>query len=218
METKICSKCKEEKLFCNFNKKKHSKDGVRTTCKKCDSNEIKKWRENNKDKVKEQKKRYNKKYHQKNLDRGKTYREKNKEKTLIRSSNWRKKNPNYSTLYFQNNKDRINNNIAIRKKTDPLFKILTNCRSKINKILGLKKNNHSFKIIGCTPKELKEHLERQFVIGMSWDNYGLFGWHIDHIIPLSSAKSEEELYKLCHYSNLQPLWAKDNLVKGNRII
>ena len=54
--------------------------------------------------------------------------------------------------------------------------------------------------------------------GMSWDNYGYYGWHIDHIIPLSFAKTEEETYKLCHYTNLQPLWANDNLTKGKKLI
>ena len=53
---------------------------------------------------------------------------------------------------------------------------------------------------------------------MSWDNYGLHGWHIDHIIPISSAKTEEELYKLFYYTNLQPLWAIDNIKKGNKIL
>ena len=63
---------------------------------------------------------------------------------------------------------------------------------------------------------LKEHLELQFVDGMSWDNRS--EWHIDHIIPLSSAKTDEEIYKLCHYTNLQPLWAEDNLKKSNKIL
>jgi hypothetical protein len=53
---------------------------------------------------------------------------------------------------------------------------------------------------------------------MNWENYGQFGWHVDHIIPLSSAKTEEEIYKLSHYTNLQPLWAQDNLKKGNKIL
>ena len=53
---------------------------------------------------------------------------------------------------------------------------------------------------------------------MSWENYGKDGWHIDHKIPLSSAKTDREIYELCHYTNLQPLWAKDNLKKSNKII
>jgi len=52
---------------------------------------------------------------------------------------------------------------------------------------------------------------------MSWENHSIHGWHIDHIIPLSSANNKEDLYKLCHYTNLQPLWAKDNLLKSNKI-
>jgi hypothetical protein len=61
-------------------------------------------------------------------------------------------------------------------------------------------------------------MEKQFKNEMTWENYGFYGWHIDHIIPLSSAKNEEELYKLCHYTNLQPLWAKENLSKGAKIL
>jgi hypothetical protein len=72
-------------------------------------------------------------------------------------------------------------------------------------------------IIGCTPSFLKEYIENQFKDGMSWDNYGFYGWHIDHIIPLSSAKTEEDLYKLSHYTNLQPLWMIDNFIKGNSL-
>jgi hypothetical protein len=53
---------------------------------------------------------------------------------------------------------------------------------------------------------------------MTWDNYGVGGWEIDHIIPLASAKTEEEVYKLCHYTNLQPLWANENFKKGKKII
>jgi hypothetical protein len=92
-------------------------------------------------------------------------------------------------------------------------------RGRVNKFLKSKnitKTNKTFDIVGCTPEFLKEHLEQQFTEGMSWDNQGK--WHIDHIIPLSSAKTEEEIYKLCHYTNLQPLWAEDNLNKGCKIL
>ena len=78
-------------------------------------------------------------------------------------------------------------------------------------------NNKTFEIVGCTPQELKDHLEKHFKEGMTWENYGLYGWHIDHIIPLASAETEEELLKLFHYTNLQPLWAEENLLKSNKI-
>ena len=61
-------------------------------------------------------------------------------------------------------------------------------------------------------------MESQFTDGMTWDNWGKYGWHVDHKVPLSSAKTPDELIKLCHYTNLQPLWAKDNLSKGAKII
>ena len=70
--------------------------------------------------------------------------------------------------------------------------------------------------MGCTPLQLREHLEKQFVDGMTWDNRS--DWHIDHIIPLSSAKTTEELNTLCHYTNLQPLWASENLSKGKKMV
>lgn len=218
METKICSKCKEEKLICYFGSHKITKDGKRSSCKECENKKIKEWRNKNPEKVKSQKQRYLKKYPQKNLDRGKIYRENNSEKEKERSDKWREKNPKFSSLYYQKNKDKINYNILLKKKNNPIFKLKTHYRTKLNKILGSKKDGKTFNIIGCTPQFLKEHLENQFTDGMNWDNHGLFGWHIDHIIPLSSAKTEEELYKLCHYSNLQPLWAEDNLRKSNKII
>jgi hypothetical protein len=71
-------------------------------------------------------------------------------------------------------------------------------------------------IVGMNYDEFKLYLESKFVDGMSWDNRG--EWHIDHIIPLSTAKSEEELISLCHYSNLQPLWGKDNISKSDKIL
>jgi len=75
----------------------------------------------------------------------------------------------------------------------------------------------SWKCVGCSPDELIKRLESQFHLGMTWDNYGLYGWHIDHIKPLASfdLTDEEQFKAACHYSNLQPLWAKDNLSKGS---
>jgi hypothetical protein len=67
-------------------------------------------------------------------------------------------------------------------------------------------------MVGCTQDELFKHIEAQFTDGMSWDRLGDI--EIDHIIPLASAKTEEELIALCHYTNLQPLWAEHNRLKG----
>ncbi|WP_440679034.1 hypothetical protein [Candidatus Pelagibacter sp. HIMB1517] len=85
------------------------------------------------------------------------------------------------------------------------------------KIKKMTKKNKTFHMVGCTPQELKSHLESQFKDGMTWDNWTVHGWHIDHIIPLDSAKNEEDLKKLCHYSNLQPMWAKENILKSNKV-
>jgi len=108
-----------------------------------------------------------------------------------------------------------------RKKIDPEYKLWKNVRTRVNNYLKLEninKNSSTYELIRLTPNELKIHLESKFVEGMSWNNYGLYGWHIDHIIPLSSANTEEEIYKLCHYTNLQPLWSEDNLKKGCKIL
>jgi len=80
------------------------------------------------------------------------------------------------------------------------------------------KNSKTYSILGCSFECLKNHLEMQFKEGMSWENHGRYGWHIDHIIPISSAKTEEEILKLNHYTNLQPLWALENLKKSGKIL
>lgn len=71
-------------------------------------------------------------------------------------------------------------------------------------------------ILGAGPEVVKKWIEDQFKAGMTWENHGTV-WHIDHIIPLACAKSEEEAYKLLHFSNLQPLWAKENQQKSGRV-
>ena len=74
-------------------------------------------------------------------------------------------------------------------------------------------------LIGCEPSELREHIEQQFQPGMTWDNHSIDGWHIDHILPCSSFDlTDKEQQKKCfHYTNLQPLWAKDNLSKSDKL-
>ena len=95
----------------------------------------------------------------------------------------------------------------------------TRIRGRVSDIfrkMKMPKSGKTLDMIGCEWAKLKQHIQNQFKDGMKWSNRNL--WHIDHIIPLSSAKNEEELYKLCHYTNLQPLWAKENLSKGSKIL
>lgn len=101
--------------------------------------------------------------------------------------------------------------------TDPLFRLKTNMRNSIKKYVS-RKSIPTQSIVGCSWEELKQHIESQFSDGMTWDNHSQFGWHIDHKIPLSSAKTDEELYVLNHYTNLQPLWWRDNLSKSDKIV
>jgi len=82
-----------------------------------------------------------------------------------------------------------------------------------------KKSNSTMNLVGCSLQELKKHLEKQFKQGMTWKNHSLYGWHIDHIKPCASfdLSNPEEQKKCFHYTNLQPLWAIDNIKKSNKI-
>ncbi len=134
------------------------------------------------------------------------YNEKNKIKRAEQCKEWRINNREKVRAYKNN-----------KRKNDILYRISESSRERIRRFLkskGFKKNTTSFKMIGCSPLELKEHLEKQFLKGMNWLNYG--EWHIDHIIPLSRAESEKDIFKLCNYQNLQPLWAEDNLKKSDK--
>ena len=140
----------------------------------------------------------------------KIYKEKNKLKIKESNKKFITDNPDYHNKYRRD-----------KFKNDTQYRLLCYVRNRIKKYLKTKnllKNNKTIDIIGCTPQQLKFHIESQFLENMSWDNHSLFGWHIDHKIPLSSAKTEEEIYQLCHYTNLQPLWSEDNLRKSNKIL
>jgi hypothetical protein len=202
MNTKKCPKCDLIKDISDFNKNKNTKDGLQTYCTVC----RKLLYQKNKEQYKKQYSLYYIENRKKILERVKTWGEKNEDKVK-----------HYKKKYVENNRTKINENIVQRKKNEPLLKLKMHFRSKINKILT-NKIEKTFELIGCTPNELKEHLEKQFKDGMSWDNHGLFGWHIDHIIPISSAKNDDEMKKLCHFTNLQPLWAKENIQKRNKIL
>jgi len=106
-----------------------------------------------------------------------------------------------------------------RRKNDPLFRLIINMRTQLNIILkekNINKKNKTLDIIGCTPRELKMFLEKKFKPGMNWNNHGVYGWHVDHVIPLSLAKTTDEVEYLMNHKNLQPLWAKENIKKSDQ--
>jgi hypothetical protein len=160
---------------------------------------VKKYKEENKEVLKEK----NKKYREDNKDNLKKWREENKEK--IREQ--RKK-------YREQNRDKINQYENKKRKEDPLYWLRSNIRSSISTMLnrkGYTKNSKTIEILGCSFEEFFLYLESKFEPWMNWDNRGLYngtpnyGWDIDHIIPISSGLTEEDIIKLNHYTNLQPL-------------
>lgn len=125
--------------------------------------------------------------------------------------------------YYQNNKEKIREYkkewVRKQRLSNPIFNLKSSLRSRLKSFIkGKNKSTKSLELVGCSLEELKAHLESQFLEGMSWENYGLHGWHIDHIRPCASFDlTDLTQQKLCfHFSNLQPLWAKDNLSKGGK--
>jgi hypothetical protein len=246
MQTKICSKCKEEKEVCEFYTDKSKINGYYSSCKECkiiytktrvneNKTYLKLWKISNPDyhkKFREKNPNYVKKYYQNNkeviIERVKKHyhenKEKNSEKFRTLSTKYyynnREKRLEYNKKYNNINREKRNEFLKTKKINNPIYRLSHNVRGRIYTFLknnNIIKQNKTFDIVGCSPEFLKEHLENQFTEGMSWDLMGKY-IHIDHIIPLSSAKTEDEVYGLCHYTNLQPLWAEDNLRKSNKIL
>jgi hypothetical protein len=123
----------------------------------------------------------------------------------------------YHKEYQFNHKIERNKRRKINRTMNIQYKLVENLRNRI--WYSLKRNCKStttIKLLGCSLNFLKKYLEKQFKRGMNWNNYGYYGWHVDHKIPCAkfnlSKKSEQ--YKCFNYTNLQPLWAKENMKKG----
>ena len=194
---------------------------------------VSKWTSKNKEKVKNYHKSYNKEYSVNNKEKIKKYKKEYFAINRDKRKEYRLKNKNKISEYMKNygveNKNTLK---SYRKKywpvyhkkrfkTDAVYKLKVTVRARFIKYLWknkIAKNNRTFDLVGCTPKELKKHIEKQFLPGMSWENYNFETWHIDHIKPISLAKTMDDIIrlKLMHYTNLQPLWAKDNILKSNK--
>lgn len=205
---KKCNKCELNLTFDNFHKQKVSKDGYRSTCKSCRKTSDRIYIANNKEKVKDA----INKWRSENVDKIKEERKKyytiNKSKIQLYQKKWKLEN-----------KESFNDYTKKKRLNDPLFKLSGNVRNLIYQYIknsGYKKSSKTTQILGCDFIEFKNYIESKFENWMSWDNYGLYngeinyGWDIDHIVPISSAKSEEDIIKLNHYTNLQPLCSRIN--------
>ena len=135
---------------------------------------------------------------------------------LSRSSYFNKNNISFSIDSLDNS---LLFTLTIKKLKNFPFPI-TNQRTRITGILKKHKTDKTLNLLGCSAQFLRTYIENKFLEGMTWDNYGKHGWHIDHIIPCSSFNlTDSTQQQICfHYTNLQPLWAIDNLKKSNKIL
>lgn len=238
---KICIKCNIKKKInsTNFPKEKRCKDGYRNVCRECINA---RYRELNKigsprfEKKKEQMRQYMKKrratdalFREKDrLDKRLYNKEKRKDPLTKKQINRRK---------YERHKERIKTDSEYREKmklkrkrkmkNDLVYRLKINLRKKIRKSLtqnGYTKNSKTYDILGCSYKDFKLYIESRWEDWMNWDNYGLhngkgnYGWDFDHIVPLSSAKCEEDIIKLNHHTNIQPLCSYINrYVKRDKI-
>jgi hypothetical protein len=228
MEVRICNTCNLEKNITEFHKRKNGLYGRFAICKLCRKYKAAKNYQKNIDEMRKKSSEWRKNNPEKRKEVTANYRNNNKEKLKLSNKiyleNNKEKERERQQKYYQREKKKISERSKKYNKnrlhSDVLFKLKTYVRNRISKFLKFKKiskKNRTFEIVGCCPESLKLHIEKQFTEGMSWELMGS-KIHIDHIIPLSSAKTEEEIYKLCHYTNLQPLWASDNLRKYNKIL
>lgn len=124
-----------------------------------------------------------------------------------------KKRNAISKAWRLRNKERVNSYRREFYKQNPIARVRHNLRKRISRAL---RDGTYFDNLGCSIEHLKQHLESQFSAGMTWENYGKTGWHVDHIVPLSAfdLTNPEQVKLACNFKNLQPLWAVDNLKKG----
>jgi hypothetical protein len=130
----------------------------------------------------------------------------------------KRENLQYFKKYYRLNKEKIKMYRIKKYNSDINFKILCTLRTRLTKALNSDKINNTLVLLGCSIKELKLHLEKTFKNGMNWENYGK-EWHIDHVLPCASfdLKIPENQEKCFHFSNLQALWAKENLQKSDKL-
>jgi hypothetical protein len=189
---KRCTVCKTLQSFCEFNKHKNRKYGLALECKSCRKMINATYKKNNKDKV-------------------------NKKNTEYRE-NKREEIKELARIHYQKNKFEIREVLNEKYKSDPVFRLKTKIRNALYSAFRSKsiiKNSKMLNILGTSFDNFQFVIESQFKDGMTWEN--MDKWHIDHKVPLSLAKTEDDLHRLNHYTNFQPLWVSENLKKNNKL-
>ena len=239
---KYCTKCNQSKALTEFGKRSKSRDGLESRCKVCRSARNKKWYQNNVEEIiagaskwqQNNTEKYCKECNKckaltafykhsghrdglasrckvcKNAS-SKKYRKNNPEKVRALDKE-RKKRPEYKKQFNVRRRERYH--------TDPQYKLRSLLRGRFSKALkGKLKSASTMKLVGCSITHLKDHLEKQFLPGMTWENHGPV-WHVDHMMPFDSfdLSYPEQQRQCCHYTNLQPLWGPENISKSNKII
>lgn len=198
---KLCSKCKQWKDLSNFMKDCTKSSGYLSSCKPCNDLIRKAYYKNNKSTL-----------IKKSVERERCNREASHARKLkyARSEKGKLKSQEYRKL----NK--------YKYVLTPFDKLKKQVRARVYRYLKGDFKNKNFSASGCidyTREELLKHFESRFTSGMTWDNYGVYGWHIDHIIPLKyfDLTKEEEVKKAWSLENLQPLWWRENISKGAKL-
>ena len=222
---KCCTKCKVVKNIEDFPKRENR-------CKDCRNLYYKVFKENNSEGLKKYREEYRENNQELLKEKRNIYYNDNQELLKLKSSKYRDENREVINSkkreYYKKKetKEKVNIYIKSRKENDSLFKTLSNIRSLIRKSIkygGYSKRSKTYEILGCSFDEFKIYFESKFENWMNWDNNGLYNgeynvtWQFDHIIPISIAKTEEDLIRLNHYTNFQPLCSRKNLEKSNAV-
>ncbi len=206
MNTKICTKCKQEKVVSCFSKLPTKKDGLHSNCRECRAASHRAWYNKNREHCIQYATQRAKT--ETAVARRKEQYQENRDEVLA-NNRIRRQSTHAKKLANENRRRLYNSDIS--------FRMAVNLRTRIRKAMkGTSKSKTTLDFLGCSMEAFKVHLESQFVDGMTWENYGFYGWHIDHKRPCASFDlSDAAQQRTCfHYTNLQPLWWRDNLSKN----
>lgn len=216
---KKCKRCEVEKSVDDFHNHIKNKDGKAIYCKPCNKSMMK---PRTKDQALRDTKKYNLAHPEKRKAIWNSYYERNKDKLRDKKKEWKEKPGKKELLAAANlrNKDKINEQRRARRANPkPHQRVEKALRDRFMKVIVIMKSGKRYgswrELIGCTIKEIKIHIESQFIEGMTWGNHGNGEgkWNIDHIKPLYSFNlmDLEEQRKAFHYTNTRPLWFVDNM-------